>query len=65
MSLLLNFNGLMKYAENLKFIGISTIDDILLLDTNDFTENGVLYFDSKKMGYQGFKMAIENRDIIN
>ena len=38
-----------KYAENLKFIGISTIDDILLLDTNDFTENGVLYFDSKKI----------------
>jgi ERCC4-related helicase len=64
LSTLLDFNGLEKYAENLKFIGISTIDDILLLDTNDFTEHGVVYFDSKKI-IAAAKMAIENRDTLN
>lgn len=64
LSNLLDFNGLEKYAENLKFIGITTIDEILLLDTNDLSENGILYFDSKKL-ISAAKMAIENRDTLN
>jgi hypothetical protein len=64
LSLLLDFNGLEKYAENLKFIGITKIEEILLLDINDLAENGILYFDSKKI-ISAAKTAIENRDTLN
>lgn len=64
LSLLLDFNGLEKYAENLKFIGITKIEDILLLDINDLAENGIMYFDSKKI-ISAAKTAIENRDTLN
>ena len=64
LSLLLDFNGLEKYAENLKFIGITKIEEILLLDINDLAENGILYFDSKKI-ISAAKSAIENRDTLN
>ena len=64
LSLLLDFNGLEKYAENLKFIGITKIEEILLLDINDLAENGIMYFDSKKI-ISAAKTAIENRDTLN
>lgn len=61
---LLNTNGLEKYTENLKFVGVSKIEDLLLLDVNDLCENGVLYFDSKKI-LLAAKTAIENRDLLS
>lgn len=64
LSTLLEFNGLDKYAENLKFVGVSSIEDLLLLDINDLNENGILYIDSKKI-LSAAKSAIENRDTLN
>ena len=61
---LLDMNKLEKYTENLKFVGISKIEDLLLLDINDLCENGILYFDSKKILIAA-KVAIENRDLLN
>lgn len=61
---LLNTNGLEEYTENLKFVGVSKIEDLLLLDVNDLCENGILYFDSKKILIAA-KTAIENRDLLS
>ena len=57
-------NGLETYIEELKYIGIRTIDELLLLDIHDLTENGIIYLDGKKL-LESAKMAIENRDLLN
>ena len=64
LSTLLEFNGLDKYAENLKFVGVSSIEDLLLLDINDLNENGILYMIVKRY-YQQLSLLIENRDTLN
>jgi hypothetical protein len=57
-------NGLETYIEELKYIGIRTIDELLLLDIHDLTENGIIYLDGKKL-LESAKMSIENRDLLN
>ena len=57
-------NGLETYIEELKYIGIRTIDELLLLDIHNLTENGIIYLDGKKL-LESAKMSIENRDLLN
>ena len=64
LSTLLDVNDMDKYTDNLKFVGVSKIEDLLLLDINDLCENGILYFDSKKILIAA-KAAIENRDLMS
>ena len=57
-------NGFDDYIEDLKYIGIRTIDELLLLDIHDLTENGIIYIDGKRM-IESAKAAIESRDLLN
>jgi hypothetical protein len=38
-----------KYTDIIKGLGITTIEDILLLSSSDLYENGIVYIDSKKI----------------
>jgi len=61
---LMHTNGFDDYIEDLKYIGIRTIDELLLLDIHDLTENGIIYIDGKRM-IESAKAAIESRDLLN
>ena len=38
-----------KYSDIINGLGITTIEDILLLSSSDLYENGIVYIDSKKI----------------
>ena len=38
-----------KYTDIIKGLGVTTIEDILLLSSSDLYENGIVYIDSKKI----------------
>ena len=38
-----------KYTDIVKGLGITTIEEILLLNSSDLYENGIVYIDSKKI----------------
>lgn len=60
---LLANNGLEKYVENLKYLGVNSVEDILLLDIQDFCDTGIIYLDSKKI-IESAKSTVENLDLL-
>ena len=38
-----------KYTDIIKGLGVTTIEDMLLLSSSDLYENGIVYIDSKKI----------------
>ena len=60
---LLANNGLEKYVENLKYLGVNSVEDILLLDIQDFCDSGIIYLDSKKI-IESAKSTVENLDLL-